>query len=1448
MAAVSQVVDFSATQGNGINLQLSDIGYSSQFQLGQFQAPETKLNIQLDQTQYHQGQVAANLAHDVGNYGQMTHKEHVYKISDTYIGSDQKIERAAMVLEFDEQNQPHIKSKLITLPEGIERLFLEILSNAGDNAIESRLDGVKPGQIEVTMDNNTISIRNGGKVVPVKMHSSGKYVGEFIFGTLLTSSNYTKKVRKGAGRNGYGAKLVNLYSKYFKLEIGDPTTGKSYVQEWRDNMNDRQDPVIAENHKGPGYLQITWNLDHQRFGYTKYPTEAYHLFMRHCADVAFTQRIPVIFNGYTFDATDIEKYSHYYFGLENHNLVHYQWAEGVETTIKRGGLVVATDKNVLPDLEVILVDTPGESQILAFTNGLINSEGGVHVNAVLKAVQNPILKKVNDIISSTSGRSKKAKNGKAAKELDLPKVTNNDLKKNISMIVVYRAEDPKYKGQYKESLTSPTPVVKIMEDRFKILEKWNLIRKLYLAFEAKLNKKLKMTDGKNSRRVKVLRHTPANNAGKSVRLSKECVLVITEGDSANTYAEKYYAELGPNYHDIYGFFPIKGKLLNPRGKALIKLLNNNEITGFKKVMGLRHDVDYSIQTNRDRLRYGRICIITDPDVDGKHITGLLVNYLNYAFPSLLENDMVEYVRVPVLKVSLRGQIGSFYSMAEYNQWKRQTSNYKSWNHRYFKGLGTSEDEEIKSDFANHYPVNVRPDNYSQRYIELAFEPKMAYRRKDLIDRYKENTDPTRYRQQSISNLISVDVAEFWKDDVERSIAAFADGLKTSQRKVLYAAIKKWGLTSTEAARRSKSLKVFVFGAKVTGDTMYHHGDASMNSTIIGMAQDFPGSNNMNHLYPKGQFGSRNKNGKDAAAPRYIETYLNWWVQYIYRKDDLMIMKQVEDEGQLCEYERFYPIIPMFMVNGVMGIGTGYSSFIPCFNPMDLCMWLLAKLNGQELPTLCPWYRGFTGDIKVEEIKTVEKAHDSNNANEQSIQPSSEKDSDQYSDILGETAESMGDDDVEFDLGTRRRKITNGKRVYICGIFEAPSVPEDKDMEIIVTELPVGRPSQAYKAWLEDQVEEGHIKSFAIKGTPNAPRFIIKGIKNASNKKLRLIRSFPLTNMVLLNDDSRPLFYNSIDDIMDTFYIYRLKKYEQRKAAQLLKIQDEINFLQYKLILILAVVEGRIQFRQRRKQEILQDMTNLQIPAQIKTHDGQVVDLQLKLLKSINLLNLTMDDVEKLQAEIAKTQAELEHIQLIPPATFWQDELVEFVRVYLKRNTQECKKCNKGRRSKKNNLSMQLEDESKRFNHISVLKTPLADLYNKPPPPPKQNRQQAPMIIINSTDPYYVPNIQPNIQPNVQLIIQPNVQPDIQPNVQPDIQLNVQPDIQPNVQPDIQLNVQPDIQPNVQPDIQPNVQPDIQLNVQPDIQPNVQPDIQPDIQLDIQSKVQTAQSTFSISLS
>jgi DNA topoisomerase-2 len=1169
-------------------------------------------------------------------------RDHAYDVPDMYIGSVAMMDRDERVLDM---NTWLFKTTNINLSHGAERLFIEIASNAGDNAARSMRKKVDPGEVIVTMTDTTIKVRNGGIAIPIEMHPVEKmYVPEMIFGTLMSGSNYGKdKVRTEAGKNGLGVKLANIFSKRFQITVADPFNEKLYQQVWENNMLVRHEPVISHFSKtDKAFVEVEYTMDFQRFGYTemKYPQEAFELYARHVLDMAFTLKIPVSFNGKKFAIKNAKDYAKLYLGKEavKNSILFVSWPEGTEVVVKKG-VEFAVDKSVLPLMEICAVDTPDVEGKVAFVNGLWTRNNGVHYDAAFKAVATSVLETVN------GGDSKKGKtkgnSNKKEKKTKVQKLTLGDVKRHVSLFVNCWVENPVFDSQSKNELKAPIPKISIDEKILRPIMKWDLVNRLYAELDAKLFRSASKTDGKKRRHLNGLgKLEDANKAGTNE--STNCTLYITEGDSAQTFANKLLSHI-PNGkgRDYIGTYPLKGKPLNVMNAPPVQINENKEINDLKQVLGLKEGVDYMNDENFDTLRYGHLMVCSDADADGLgHILGLVINVFHCKYPSLLKRGFIKYLRTKILEVKKRSEKVKFYTHHEYELWKEKTPDYQSWKHAYYKGLSTSTDLDIKEESVNPRIVMTVYDEMAPYSMRLAFDQSLADNRKEWIRQWIPDYSVEQMAVQPISSFINHQFIQYSIENISRSLPRFTDGLKVSQRKIMWAAIKRWGVKNGNDADK---MKVAQFGAYVADKTLYCHGEKSLCGAIIGMAQDFVGANNLPYFTCDGQFGSRSGgsgSSSDAGEPRYLFTRPFPLTNVIFRKEDFPILTLKIEEGEEVEPVTMLPIIPMQLVNGALGVATAFSTFICSYNPLDIVYWFEAKLKNLPTTQLIPWYRGFEGDIILKERQNKKK-----------------DDSDDEKD------EDLNDEEKEenfIDKNTQYVMTTSGKFHEENG----------KKSKIVITEIPIGKTIHKYKEFLDKLREDKIITKYENYSTPDKPKFDIYGMENPSLKSLKLHKSFGMSNMVLIDDNDKPSKYNNTDVMLETFYSIRLAYYHKRKTYILQDIFNSIQLLNMKIKFILAVIKGNEMLKS--KQNVTDEEANNQGAILVIGRNKKVIseqmercDLDIDLLKKVTLHHCTEEEVQSLKDDIIKMERERKVKEETTPEQMWLSDLEDFVKAYCK---------------------------------------------------------------------------------------------------------------------------------------------------------------------------------------
>lgn len=888
-----------------------------------------------------------------------------------------------------------------------------------------------------------------------------------IFGHLLTSSNYDDDQEKvTGGRNGYGAKLCNIFSTEFILETADSKSKKKYTQKWTNNMSQMGKASIVAN-KSDDYTKVTFTPDFSKFKMDGMDDDFEALVKRRVYDLAGTTRgVKVWLNGDRIKVNSFKRYMEMY-----------------TKAIKR-----ERGEEAVNDSSEVIVDTPdarwelgfavsdGSFQQVSFVNSIATTSGGTHVNYIADQV----CTKLMDIVK------KKNKNGAALK---LPQIRNH-----IFLFINCLIVNPAFTSQTKEQLTTKYTQFgskcTVTEEFLKKIAKTEVVNNILHFAEAKADQILKKSDGGRRTRIDNPKLTDANKAG--TKDGYRCTLILTEGDSAKGLAIAGRSVISA---DLFGVFPLRGKLLNIRDASIDQISKNAEIQNIKNFLGLKHKTEYA---DCKGLRYGHLMIMTDQDHDGSHIKGLLINFLQVQFPSLLKvpGFLIEFI-TPIVKV-FKGnprkptKSQSFFTMPEYELWKEEHKHEHGWELKYYKGLGTSTTEDAQvyfRDLDKHLKeFHTMQDNEAE-LIELAFSKKKADERKEWLRQFKPGTYLDHSTKTiSYADFINKELILFSMADNVRSIPSVVDGLKPGQRKVLYICFKR---------NLRKDMKVGELAGLVSGGTAYHHGDASLQATIIGLAQNFVGSNNVNCLEPSGNFGSRLEGGSDSASPRYIFTRLSPFARRIFHSLDEPLLTYNVEEAKMIEPEMYVPVVPLLLINGSDGIGTGWSSTIPNYNPEDIVDNLRRLMKGEEMVPMTPWFRDFKG-----------------------------------------TVTPMGPDRYKFS-----------------GIIK-----QTGDNEVEITELPIRVWTQDFKNRIVEIIKgekaPSFIKDYDDYNTHRDVHFIIRmedkfmkaALEEGLEEKFKLTKSVATSNLVAFDPEGRITKYASVEDIMKEFYGVRIKFYEKRKVC------------------------------------------------------------------------------------------------------------------------------------------------------------------------------------------------------------------------------------------------------------------------------------------------------------
>ena len=1159
-------------------------------------------------------------------YQQKTEKEHILSNPDTYIGSIENIETDQWIL--DSVNNKIIEKNISYIP-GLFKLFDEGIVNCRDHVVRMQkvIDEATATataatataakahtnypvtNIEVTIqDDGTIIMMNDGNGIDVIEHPTYKiWIPELIFGHLRTSTNYNKEEKKlTGGKNGFGFKLVLIWSVSGSVETVDHTRGLKYYQEFNNNLNEIGQPKVTKCSTSKPYTKITFKPDYTRLGIDGLNEDNLALLKKRVYDIsAITDKsIKVKYNSQLVPIKNFQEYVSMYIGSKD--VAPRVYEEGGERW------------------EYIAALSPKhEFTQISFVNGIYTSKGGKHVEYIL----NQILKKLVAFIE----KKKKIV------------VTSASIKEQIILFVRCDIENPAFDSQTKDYMNTPSSKFGsscTVSDKFiEKLAKMGIMDTACAVTELKGNKAIaKKTDGAKTKNISgIPKLVDANWAG--TEKSKHCMFIISEGDSAKA---GILSGLSPEDRNTIGVYPAKGKVLNVRGENREKISNNKEITEIIKIMGLEFGKEYKTQEDIDKnLRYSRILVMCDSDVDGHHIKGLIINLFHSEWPSLVKiQGFLGYMNTPILKARKGNKVMSFYNNGEYEFWKKENNDcVKGWDIKYYKGLGTSTSTEFKEYFKEKKLIEFQHTGLaSDTVIDMIFNKKKANERKEWLGSFNRNDYlDTRQKIVPYEEFINKEFIQFSFSDCDRSLPNIMDGLKTSHRKIIYSAFKK---------NLTKEIKIAQFSGYISEHSCYHHGEQSLQSSCVALAQNFVGSNNINLLEPIGQFGTRICGGSDSASPRYIFTKLNPLTRAIYRIQDDHVLNYLDDDGQLVEPQFYAPIIPMLLVNGSTGIGTGYSTDIMCYDPKTIVRYLENKLGANananntsaissasaDVIDFKPYYRGFNGVIQRIAVdkylfKGIYKKIGPDKIHVTELPVGL------WTDVFKETLESLKNVDKEKEKGKDKGKEKGKDK-------DDNSVKGEKVQPLIKDIVDLSNTSNVD---FTITFHKGKLNELEMQQLPHGC--------NELERVLKLFTTNTTTNMHAFNASDKLTKYEKVSDIIDEYFVTRMEIYKKRQDYLIQALEKELVLLTNKTNYIKEVLVGTVDLRSMKK-EMVSEL--------LKSKNYTIIDEDddYKYLTKLPMDAVTQENVDKLMADFQNKTNELQRIKTLTLEQVWLGELAE----------------------------------------------------------------------------------------------------------------------------------------------------------------------------------------------
>ena len=1095
--------------------------------------------------------------------------EHILKKPGMYIGDiDFRVDKQFIYIK------DQIIQKDINWSPGLYKIVDELIVNSYDQSIRDPTLQT----ISANINESSFSIFNNGVGIDVVKHPTYKiYIPELIFANLLTSTNYDEtKERLTGGTHGLGAKLSAIFSKKFIVEVWDTKRQLYYYQTYENNLSEISKPTITKITKESsikGGVKITIEPDFAKFNATKFNIDMISLFNKRIIDLIGLCRkdIHIYLNNQDLKMTGFSSYLGLYKSEQ-------QWIQGHCKTWDFA-IRFNDNKNIEPHYHI------------SFVNGVFTNKGGKHLEYLIELLMEKMVK----IIS--------------------PDFTKKLLNDYVSICLKSSIVNPTFNSQTKEELNTPINkfglTCTISDNFWTQLKQSPIVQQLKQVISLSNQKILSKLDGSKKTKIKNLpKLEDANLAG--TKKSTLCTLILTEGDSAKATAISGISAI-PNGRNLFGVYPLRGKLLNVREASTSQINNNQEIGDIKKILGLKTGIVYN-KTNINELRYGSVMIMTDADEDGSHIKGLIINFFDYFFPSLLEIEgFIKILVTPLVKVTLPNKQINFANLRAYKLWlgDKSPSLYKI---KYYKGLGTSTSKEAGEYFQNLKSNTIDILSQSNSKSDSKSDILLAFAKEKVNDRkmWLANYNPDNILQLeppttiTIGQFVHQELIHFSNYDNIRSIPSIMDGFKPSQRKVLYGCFKK-NLVS--------EAKVAQLAAAVAEISAYHHGEQSLVSTIINMAQNYVGSNNLNILVPQGQFGTRLMGGRDHSSARYIFTLLEPYINKIFNKTDNELLEYLYDDGFQIEPKYYLPIIPMILINGAEGIGTGFSTSIPTYNPLEIINWLENKLNNKKTPIeLTPYYKNFKGAI------------------------------------------------IKYDDTTWVSQ----------GILEINS---DKN-ELIITELPLKMWTNDYKEFLEDIIYNNEKKDSLFKSYVNLSsdieiKFVLKynddnkeiiqklysstDSDNLNNlyKYLHLYKTIKQSNMNLYTTDYKIKTFKSSEEILNEFYSWRLSFYDKRKELLLKKLKDSMDYLTSQIKFIQLIISNGRNILNLNPEQLDKYLEKNKIIKITKSYD---------YVLNMTFRQLTKNNMDKLENKLKDTKNQYKLINLETNKIMWLNDLTELKQI------------------------------------------------------------------------------------------------------------------------------------------------------------------------------------------
>jgi DNA topoisomerase-2 len=1079
-----------------------------------------------------------------------------------------------------------VERREVTYVPALLKIFDEVLTNATD---QSKLDE-SLRTIKVGVKDGLITVRNDGVGLPIgkRMAGSDQELITDLFGSLRSSANYDgAQARIVGGMNGLGVKLANIFSTEFAVTVVDPASGQQFEQRWTDGMKQRGEPRITKSSLKKGFVQVSFRPRPaflEPHGTLEGDLTA--LFAKRTLDACACTppNVAVYWNDIQLPLKKFEHFVETYVGKDTFKVFCHtdNWKVGVAFA-------------------------EGSDQV-SFCNGIATLDGGTHV----EHVQNTI----------TSALSRKAAATRGSKELSETHIRNH-----MWLFVEANIENPNFNSQAKLRLTTPvskfapkkwTPDKEALESFVNKIYGSDIVKSARVLADAAEVAKLARVGGKKTATLKQMPKGLEDAHRAGTKDAGQCSLILTEGESAKGFAMAGLKVIGRDY---FGVYPLKGKPLNVKDCDVKKQLANKELTDIFQILGLTPGKKYK---DSSELRYGSVLVLSDQDHDGAHIRGLVLNLIHEhakteAGSTLLHDGYVRTLRTPLLKAFKGAQIRIFYDYHSAESFTRGEG-VSGWTFKFFKGLGSSTPEEARECFEEMRENLLRyvGDASTNDKMTLAFGAKREDDRKEWIEaRIREvaaNPEGVRAAVKTktkaaakakggpskpppppgpaesvlVNRFIDTELADFSVADVMRTLPQLMDGLKTTQRKVMYVCLKD------RLVGERKRQKVFILSSSVAAKTNYHHGNVSMENTIVRLAQNFVGANNVPLLFPDGQYGSRLQGGKDSAASRYIFTFVPEPVTRIFHPEDAHILSLQMEDGDEVEPDTLFPVVPPLLINGSKGIATGFSTTVLPHRTRDVIDAIRAIMDGRPVAELTPYWAGFKG--------SVEKA------------------------------------------GTAW--ITKGVWRVTGDSVEISELPVGRWTEDYCEMLKDMKAKGTIRDFKNNSFDDSATFTVRFPAEDALNALVEKG---DLEKELKLTNRFSAANMHVRVGPRGINKYADTEQLLRAWYAMRLEAYGRRKESMLRRMQDRMAALSAKAKFIETKIREPARFDGKRKAEFEAECERAAVP---RLEGGYEFAL------NVTQRECTLEKVEAMRAELRSLGSEIKQLETTSLETLWRADLDE----------------------------------------------------------------------------------------------------------------------------------------------------------------------------------------------